>query len=449
MMHRYLPHTPSQRQEMLQAVGVPDIEALFADIPESLRLKQDLKIPAALSELELSREMAALAERNASADKYACFLGGGIYDHFVPTAVNHLAGRSEFLTSYTPYQPEVSQGTLQTIFEYQTMVCELTGMDVSNASMYDGATAMAEAAFMAAAATKRKGIVVARTVNPQYRQVLETYAPYQELTVTEALFENGQIDMADVEKRLSSETAALIVQSPNFFGCLEDLETLGQAAKKAGALFVVATDLMALALIEPPSVFGADVVVGEGQPMGNSMNFGGPGFGFFAVTKQYMRKIPGRVVGQTVDRKGNRAWVLTLQAREQHIRREKATSNICSNHNLNIVMAAIHMSLMGKEGLREAAEACLRKAAYTKKLLTDGGKFQSVSDAPFFREFLVKSSEDPSAINERLFEKGIIGGYDVSEDYPELKKGWLVAVTEKRTADEIRSLTETAGRDDR
>ena len=448
-MHRYLPHTPSQREEMLQAVGVPDIDALFADIPQSLRLKQDLKIPAALSELELAREMTALAEENASADKYACFLGAGIYDHFIPTAVNHLAGRSEFLTSYTPYQPEVSQGTLQTIFEYQTMVCELTGMDVSNASMYDGATAMAEAAFMAAASAKRKGIVVARTVNPQYRQVLKTYAPYQQLTVEEALFGNGQTDMADLEKKLSSDTAALIVQSPNFFGCLEDLEALGQAAKKAGALFVVVTDLLALSLLEPPSSFGADVVVGEGQPMGNSMNFGGPGFGFFAVTKQYMRKIPGRVVGQTVDRKGNRAWVLTLQAREQHIRREKATSNICSNHNLNIVMATIYMSLMGKEGLREAAEACMKKAAYTKKLLLDGGKFESLSDAPFFREFLVKCSEDSASVNARLFDKGIIGGYDVSEDYPELEKGWLVAVTEKRTAEEIAAFAETAGRDEK
>ncbi len=447
-MHRYLPHTPSQREEMLQAAGAADGDALFADIPESLRLKQDLKIPAALSELELTREMTAMAERNASADKYACFLGAGIYDHFIPTAVNHLAGRSEFLTSYTPYQPEVSQGTLQTIFEYQTMICELTGMDVSNASMYDGATAMAEAAFMAAAATKRKGIVVARTVNPQYRQVLETYAPYQKLTVAEASFGNGLTDLSDVKKKLSSDTAALIVQSPNFFGCLEDLKALGEAAKKAGALFVVGTDLLALALIEPPSAFGADVVVGEGQPMGNSMNFGGPGFGFFAVTKQYMRKIPGRVVGQTVDRKGNRAWVLTLQAREQHIRREKATSNICSNHNLNIVMATIYMSLMGKEGLREVAETCLKKAVYTKNLLLEGGKFQSASEAPFFREFLVKSSEDPAAINERLFEKGIIGGYDVSGDYPELKKGWLVAVTEKRTAEEIAAFAEAAGRDE-
>lgn len=443
-MARYIPNTEEQQKDMLHRVGVSSIQELFADIPESIQLKEDLNIPSALSELELGRHIRSMAASNASADKYAYFLGAGIYDHFIPTVVNHLVSRQEFLTSYTPYQPEVSQGTLQTIFEYQTMICELTGMDVSNASMYDGASAMAEAAFMAGASTKRSEVLVARSVHPESRKVLKSYAPYQHLTVKEVGFKNGSIDMEDLNKQISSNTAAVIVQSPNFFGVLENLAAIGEAAKNAGAVFIVATDLMALALLEPPEVYGADVVIGDGQPIGNAMNFGGPGFGFFAVTKKYMRKMPGRIVGQTLDRKGNTAYVLTLQAREQHIRREKATSNICSNHNLNIVMAAIYMSLMGKEGLCEVANACLQKAAYTKKLLTENGTFKSAFDAPFFREFVVTPEEAPVSINKRLYKEGIIGGYDLSKDYPELKNSWLVAVTEKRTKEEIHRFAKIA-----
>ncbi len=301
-MARYIPNTEKQQKEMLQTIGLSSIKDLFADIPESILLSRDLHIPAALSEMELSKEISSMAARNASADKYTFFLGAGIYDHFIPTVVNHLASRQEFVTSYTPYQPEVSQGTLQTIFEYQTMICELTGMDVSNASMYDGASAMAEAAFMAGTATKRNEILVARSVHPESRIVLESYAPYQHLTVKEIGFKDGRLDIDELKQELSSETAAVIVQNPNFFGTLEDLETIGEITKNAGALFVVATDLMALAILEPPVKYGADIVIGDGQPMGNTMNFGGPGFGFFAVTKKYMRKMPGRIVGQTVDK---------------------------------------------------------------------------------------------------------------------------------------------------
>ncbi|WP_024821639.1 MULTISPECIES: aminomethyl-transferring glycine dehydrogenase subunit GcvPA [Aminobacterium] len=436
-MARFIPNTEEQRQEMLRTVGVSSIDSLFADIPESIRLGKNLNIPSALSELELSRQISSMAAQNANAQDYACFLGAGVYDHFIPTVVNHLAGRQEFLTSYTPYQPEVSQGTLQTIFEYQTMICELTGMDVANASMYDGATAMAEVAFMAAASTKRSEVLVARSANPESKKVLETYAPYQHIKVTEIGFKNGQLDVDDLKKHLSDNIAAVFVQTPNFFGALEDLKGIGEIVKNAGALFAVATDLMALSLLEPPVTFGADAVIGDGQPMGNAMSFGGPGFGFLAVTKKYMRKIPGRVVGQTLDRNGKTGYVLTLQAREQHIRREKATSNICSNHNLNIVMATIYMSLMGKKGLREVAEACLQKAAYTRDLLIEDKKFKPLFDAPFFREFAVICPETPEALNKRLFEQGFIGGYSLSREYPELENSWLVAVTEKRTRDEI------------
>jgi glycine dehydrogenase subunit 1 len=432
---------------MLRKIGVSSVDDLFADIPEQLRFKNRLNVPEALSELELAREISSMAAENASSDKYAYFLGAGIYDHFIPTVVKHLAGRQEYLTSYTPYQPEASQGTLQTIFEYQTMVCELTGMDVSNASMYDGASAMAEAAFMAGAATKRKEILVARSVNPESRKVLKSYAPYQDLTVREIGFKEGRLDLEELKGLLSSETAAVILQSPNFFGVIEELQEAGKMAKEAGALFVVASDLMALSMLEPPASFGADVVFGDGQPMGNAMNFGGPGFGFFAVTKKYMRKIPGRIVGQTLDRKGNTAYVLTLQAREQHIRRKKASSNICSNHNLNIVMAAIYMSVMGKEGLREVAEQSLQKAAYTRKKLLETGQFSSPWDAPFFREFVVSSRKPVRDVNDRLFKEGIIGGYDLSEEYPELDNGWLVAVTEKRTSEEISRFVNVSGGD--
>ena len=443
-MARYIPNTEKQQKEMLQTIGLSSIKDLFADIPESILLSRDLHIPAALSEMELSKEISSMAARNASADKYTFFLGAGIYDHFIPTVVNHLASRQEFVTSYTPYQPEVSQGTLQTIFEYQTMICELTGMDVSNASMYDGASAMAEAAFMAGTATKRNEILVARSVHPESRIVLESYAPYQHLTVKEIGFKDGRLDIDELKQELSSETAAVIVQNPNFFGTLEDLETIGEITKNAGALFVVATDLMALAILEPPVKYGADIVIGDGQPMGNTMNFGGPGFGFFAVTKKYMRKMPGRIMGQTVDRNGNTGYVLTLQAREQHIRREKATSNICSNQNLNLVMATIYMTLMGKEGLREVAETSLQKAFYTKKLLTETSKFKATFDTPFFREFVVTSEEDPTLLNKRLFKEGIIGGFDLSCHYPDLKNGWLVAVTEKRTQEEIQRFVKIA-----
>ena len=444
-MHRFIPNTPEQREEMLRVVGVRGTDDLFSDIPKELRLKDAMRLPPALSETELSHLMKGMASDTANAESSVCFLGAGMYDHFVPSVVNHMTLRQEFFTSYTPYQPELSQGTLRVIFEFQTMICALTGMDVSNASMYDGATAMAEAALLAAAATKRREILVSRAVHPDTRRVLATYLPCQNVTLREFGQKNGVSDVDALKSMIGPDTAAVLVQNPNFFGSLEDLAAIGDIARSAKAMFVAATNPISLALLEPPASFGADIVVGEGQPLGNGMNFGGPGFGYFAVSEKHMRKLPGRVVGRTKDRDGATAYVLTLQAREQHIRREKATSNICSNHNLCILMATVYMSLLGKQGLREVAGQCLQKAHYARETLLKNG-FEPLFDAPFFNEFALRTMEPADALDKRLAEAGFIGGYDLTRDYPDLSGGYLVAVTEKRTKEEIDRFAACAGR---
>lgn len=444
-MQRYIPNTPEQREEMLRVVGVRGTDELFSDIPKELRLKDAMRLPPALSETELSHLMKGMASDTANAESSVCFLGAGMYDHFVPSVVNHMTLRQEFFTSYTPYQPELSQGTLRVIFEFQTMICALTGMDVSNASMYDGATAMAEAALLAAAATKRREILVSRAVHPDTRRVLATYLPCQNVTLREFGQKNGVSDVDALKSMIGPDTAAVLVQNPNFFGSLEDLAAIGDIARSAKAMFVAATNPISLAILEPPASFGADIVVGEGQPLGNGMNFGGPGFGYFAVSEKLMRKLPGRVVGRTKDRDGATAYVLTLQAREQHIRREKATSNICSNHNLCILMATVYMSLLGKQGLREVAGQCLQKAHYARETLLKNG-FEPLFDAPFFNEFTLRTTEPADALDKRLAEAGFIGGYDLARDYPDLPGGYLVAVTEKRTKEEIDRFAACAGR---
>ena len=445
-MSRYIPNTEEQRRSMLEAIGARSVEELFRDIPPELRFSGDLGVPRALSEPELLTHLRDLAGRNATAESHVCFLGAGVYDHFVPLVIDHLVSRQEFTTSYTPYQPEISQGTLQAIFEYQTMVCELTGMDISNASMYDGASALAEAAMIACAAAKREEVLVARSVHPHAREVLATYAAARGISVREVPFgPDGRVNLQELEALLSPRTGAVVVQNPNFFGVLETLEALGDRTHDAKALFVVSTDLLPLALLEPPGAFGADVVVGDGQPLGQPMSFGGPAFGFFATTKALMRKMPGRVVGQTVDRRGSKGYVLTLQAREQHIRREKATSNICSNQNLCILRATIHLSLLGPRGLRDVAASCFQKAAYARDRLVTSGAFTPLFDAPFFREFALKTPEPVEHLNARLLKDGILGGYDLGRSYHELAGGWLVAVTEKRSREEIETLAEKAG----
>lgn len=444
-MTRYIPNTGEQREEMLKVIGVTSIEDLFADIPGSIRLKHELDLPEPLSELELLKHMRELASRNVTVDEYVCFLGAGAYDHYIPSVVRHLAGRQEFYTAYTPYQPEISQGTLQAIFEYQSMICSLTGMDVSNASLYDGATAVAEAATMACRATGRTGIIVAKTVHPQSREVLRTYSRFTGRTVTEWDYKDGRLDLEELERLMTGDTAAVIVQNPNFFGLIEDLDGLADLVHRNGSLLIVSCNPISLALIKPPGDVGADIAVGEGQPLGNPLSFGGPYFGFLAAKEEFMRKMPGRIVGETRDRDGRRGYVLTIQTREQHIRREKATSNICSNQALNALAAAIYLSAMGKNGLRKVAELCCKKARYAYDRLLEKESFLPVFDGPFFNEFTVKYDGDVNWLNDRLLEHGIIGGYALEKDYPELEGVWLVAITEKRTREEIDNFVERAG----
>ncbi|MDX9916399.1 MAG: aminomethyl-transferring glycine dehydrogenase subunit GcvPA [Gudongella sp.] len=441
-MHPYIPATPEDIQEMLKAIGLESVDQLFDDIPKEVHLKDGLDIPDSKSELEVAAYLKNLAEKNCSMSQMTSFLGAGTYDHYIPAIVDRLISRSEFYTSYTPYQPEISQGTLQYIFEFQTLICNLTGMDVANASLYDGGTAITEAALMAAAYSKKDELIISKSVKPDARKILHTYAHVQNLKVIEVDIKDGVTDIEALEGLVSDNTAAVIVQSPNFFGIIEDLKAIGEVAHKGKkTTFVAAVDPISLGILKKPRDLGVDVVVGEGQSLGIPVSFGGPYLGFMAVRSEYVRKLPGRIVGQTEDLDGKRSFVLTLTAREQHIRREKATSNICSNQGLNSLAATIYMVTLGKEGLREVASQSAKKAHYAFEQMTKSGKFKPMFDKPFFKEFAVKSEMDPSAVNEALKEEKIIGGYNLSIDYPELEGGILYAVTEKRTKEEIDKLT--------
>ncbi|WP_040950795.1 aminomethyl-transferring glycine dehydrogenase subunit GcvPA [Gorillibacterium massiliense] len=440
MKHRYLPMTDQDREEMLATVGVEKMEDLFADIPAELRYKGALPMSEALDEAALLKHMKQLAEKNADFETHTSFLGAGIYDHQIPVVIHHLLSRSEFYTAYTPYQPEISQGELQAIFEFQSYICELTGMKVANASMYDGATALAEAGAMAAAHTKRQRIVVSRAVHPEARAVLRTTARGLGLEVAEVGFDAGGVtDLVALAEAVDGDTAAVIVQSPNFFGCIEDLRAIEPIAHRHKGLLVAGVNPLSLGLLESPGRMGADIVVGDAQPLGVSASLGGPTCGFFAVTEALMRRMPGRIVGQTVDRDGKRGFVLTLQAREQHIRREKATSNICSNQALLALCASIYLSVMGKTGLPEMGRLNVQKAHYAAALADQSGKLATAFSAPFFNEFVLKLPEkvDVGRVNRELLQMGFIGGYDLGADYPELKGHLLVAVTERRTKAEI------------
>ncbi|MFA5622112.1 MAG: aminomethyl-transferring glycine dehydrogenase subunit GcvPA [Thermovirgaceae bacterium] len=450
-MSRYTPATAEDRRRMLEYLGVGDLDDLYSGIPEKVRQKNLPDIPKALSEPEVLRNLRELAGANGNIDDLACFLGAGAYDHFIPAAVDSIISLGEFTTCYTPYQPEVSQGTLQAIFQYQTMVCELTGMEVSNASMYDGASAVAEAAVLAASATKKKKILWGQNVNPQTRDVLRTYCWSRSLEQGELPAAGGTVDQEALDAALSAgDVAALVVQSPSFFGTIEDLETLAEKLHQAEALLILSTDLLALGTLEAPGKLGADIVAGDGQTVGNPISFGGPAFGFIAVNKPLLRRMPGRICGQTVDSQGRRAFVLTLQAREQHIRREKATSNICSNQNLCIVAASVYFSLMGPQGLREVGEQIVAKTEYAVSRLEKSGKFRrAFPGVPHFREVALLSERPVAELNSRLLDAGIIGGYPLEPLYPGLKKGWLLAVTENRTKEEIDRLVAVAGGDAR
>jgi len=439
MNHRYLPMTAEDQKQMLDTIGIQSIDELFNDIPDDVRFKGRLNVGEALNESALLQYMRRLAGKNADFDQYSSFLGAGIYDHHLPVVINHVISRSEFYTAYTPYQPEISQGELQAIFEFQSYICELTGMAVANASMYDGATALAEAGALASGATKRKRLLVSRAVHPEARQILATSARGLGLEVVEIACEQGVTSASDLASKLDADTAAVIVQSPNFFGAVEDLAVFEPLAHDAGALLVVSANPLTLGLLEAPGKLGADIVVGDCQPLGISASLGGPTCGYFAVADKWMRRMPGRIVGQTVDRQGKRGFVLTLQAREQHIRREKATSNICSNQALLALCASVYLSTLGKRGIQEVAALNVQKAHYAASRIQSSKKLSLANESSFFNEFLIKLPEgtDIKQVNAKLLLSGFIGGYQVDRDYPELAGHMLIAVTEQRSKEEI------------
>lgn len=439
--HRYIPMTAADRDAMLRAIGRSTVEELFTDIPTEVRLRRPLSLPPALGEGDLLAHLRDLSERNGHADRLVCFLGGGAYDHLVPSVVWHLAGRAEFVTAYTPYQAEVMQGELQAGYEYQSMLCELTAMDVANASMYDGASALAEAAVMARDLTKRDEVVVSTAVHPHYRETLRTFVQYLGMAVREVEYEDGVTPPGRVRALAGERTAAVIVQSPNVFGCVEDGAGLAQTAHAAGALLVTAiAEPISLGVLQPPGAYGADIVAGEGQPLGNHLSFGGPYLGMLATRDAFVRRMPGRLVGVAADHDGRRGFVLTLQTREQHIRREKATSNICTNEALNALAAAVYMAALGKTGLRRVAEVNAQRAHYAKQRLCAIPGVRPAFDAPTFNEFALRTPVAPEDLNARLRQHGILGGLALHRWYPELADGWLVCVTEARTRAQIDAL---------
>ena len=435
----YLSLTDADREQMLAAIGVSSVEELFRDIPEGVRFGRELDVPPALAEAELQRHMEELAAKNVVDE--ICFLGAGIYDHYVPAVVDAVLQRGELLTAYTPYQPEMSQGVLQSIFEYQTAICELTGMDVSNASGYDGATVAADACFVAKHATGRTKIVVTEATNPQVRQVVKTYAPGFGLEVVEVPHEGGATDPERV-RRAAEGAAAVIFQQPNFFGVLESAPELAAAAGDAGAMPVAHVDLVSLGVLEAPGAYGCAMAIGDGQSVGNAMSYGGPHYGFLAARNEYVRRLPGRIVGETVDADGKRGFVLTLQTREQHIRREKATSNITTNQTLLALAGLVHLSLLGPQGLRELGETCLALAQYAKNELQAAGLELAFPERATFKEFVVRTGRNAREALTHARAKGVYAGYPLGRDYAGLDDALLVAVTEKRTVDEIDRLVE-------
>jgi glycine dehydrogenase subunit 1 len=439
---RYIPNSPDERADMLREIGVASTEKLFDSIPENLRLREHLNVPAAMSELELLKRFEEMGARNQAAQRTS-FLGGGAYAHYTPTIVDHLISRSEFFTAYTPYQPEISQGTLQAIFEFQTLVCQLTGMDIANASMYDGSTAMAEAVLMAERVTRRSKVIISSAIHPQYLEVAHTYVQHAGIDLQRAEFdpESGQTP-ARAFAAIDDQTAAIVVQSPNFFGAIEDLPGLAEKAHAAGALLIVTvTEAMSFGLLKSPGACGADIVVAEGQSFGVPLSYGGPYVGLFATRDKYARQIPGRLVGEAYDKNGRRGFVLTLATREQHIRREKATSNICTNEGLIALAATIYLETMGRRGIQEVARQCAQKAHYAAREIGKLEGFSLPYSAPFFNEFVVRASSPASPLLDELArEKGIDGGIALARFDSERPNDFLVCVTEINTREQIDAL---------
>ena len=436
----YIPATHEDEQKMLKACNVESIDDLFSDIPDDLKLNRDLNLEESKSELEVSQIITEMADKNI--DDLTCFLGAGAYDHYIPSLIKSITSRSEFYTAYTPYQAEISQGTLQSIFEFQSMIAEITKMDIANASMYDGATAAVEACIMAVGKTRRGKVVVPKTVHPETRKILKTYLQFKDVEIVEVDYdkEYGTTDLNKLKEVVGDDTACVLVQNPNFFGMIEDVDEIGSIARDNKAMYVMSVNPITLSILKSPGEVGADIAVGDAQPLGNALNFGGPYVGFLAIKAGLIRKMPGRVVGQTVDADGKRCYALTLQTREQHVRREKATSNICSNQGLNALIASIYLATMGKKGYQEVAMQNMQKSHYAYKKFDDSKKFEPVFKGKFFNEFVVKSPVPVDELNEKLLENKILGGYDLGKDYEELKGCVLMCVTEKRTAKEIDNL---------
>ncbi|MBI1831226.1 MAG: aminomethyl-transferring glycine dehydrogenase subunit GcvPA [Planctomycetes bacterium] len=434
----YILNTPADQKAMLEKIGVASIDALFKMVPEAFQLQRPLNVPAALTELELQQHIAELAGKNQAADDAVCFLGGGSYDHFIPSVVDAVASRSEYYTAYTPYQAEASQGSLQAFFEYQTLICELTGLDVANASLYEGGSAVAESVLMAVSIDPdRPKVLVAESVHPEYRQTLATYLANIQKEIVTLPTPNGALDPTELQKHVDDKTLCVIVQHPNFFGNLEDVHAISRLCKEKGVLFIVSFDGISLGLLKRPGQYGADIAVGEGQMLGTPMQFGGPYLGMMACRERFVRKIPGRIVGQTVDRNGKRCWVLTLQTREQHIRREKATSNICTNEGLFALRTAVYLAALGPLGLKETANLCLQKSHYLADQLC---KIPGVSlrfKKPFFKEFTIQAPGDATTLLQKLLAAGYHGGLDLGRWYPSLGNCISIAVTEKRTRAEL------------
>ena len=440
--YAYIPATHEDEEKMLKACKVNTIYDLFSDIPDKLKLKRDLGLEESKSELEVSQIVKNIANKNISTEELTCFLGAGAYDHYVPSIIKHITSRSEFYTAYTPYQAEISQGTLQSIFEFQSMIAEITKMDIANASMYDGATAAVEGCLLAVSKTRRKKVVVGKTVHPETRQILKTYLQFNDCEIVEVDYDKelGITDLNKLKESVDENTACVLIQNPNFFGVIEDLDEVGQIARDKKAMYVLSVNPITLSVLKSPGEVGADIAVGDAQPLGNELNYGGPYVGFLAIKSGLIRKMPGRVVGQTVDRDGKRAYCLTLQTREQHVRREKATSNICSNQGLCALNSAIYMATMGKKGYEEVAIQNMQKSHHTARKISEGGKFELLFKGKFFNEFVIKSSVEIYVLNKRLLENNILGGYDLGKDYPELSGCTMICVTEKRNAKEIDKL---------
>ena len=436
----YIPNTLEDQAAMLTRLELPSLEALLAPVPENVRLRRPLNVPPALSEPDLKRVLYRMAAKNKNLDDTISFLGAGTYDHAIPSVVQHLQRRSEFVTSYTPYQPEVSQGMLQAIYEFQTMVCQITGLDIANASLYDGATAVIEAVLLALGPGGRGEVVISQGVDPQYRRVLHTYAHARGFQVREVPLRDGVTSVEDLNEAVGQMTAAVVIQQPNFFGGIEDMNALEPIIHKGKALFVAnITEPASLGILAAPGDYGADIAVGELMSFGNTMSYGGPALGFMAAKQKFMRLLPGRLVGQTVEEAGEKqtGYVLTLQTREQHIRRERATSNICTNQSLLAVGATIYMAAIGKQGFRELGELCLQKAHYAFRQITALPGYEAVFNTPFFDEFVIKAPVATQKLQAQFQQAGIIGGYDLSLDYPELERCLLFCVTETRTKEDI------------